>query len=427
MDPVPRRIGDTNAMLSHLVFNFAAITPRLAGGVATVCQAMARHIPPHLPETHSSVVVGAEGWGDRYPLPPDLPCLDLQRSSIRRGGHRLLEFLDPEPGPLSQLGRTLRESLRKAPAFPSALAGGTVIHCPYQVIHPPVPKAWNLPYVMNLHDIQHEHYPNFFSPEELAWRRHHYLASAQHAMAVCVVDEWTRRDLLTHLPLEPDKVFVAPFGPTWSTADGPGVPGFATLRQKHGIPEAFAYYPAQTWPHKNHARLLEAMKLLKDRGVHLHLVCSGHLTDRHSELLKQAEELGLSNQIQFLGLVEEGEVRALYRNARLVVIPTLFEGGSGIPVLEAMALGAPLAASTACGIPDAVGDAALLFDPLNPPEMAEALGRLWTDEALRLELMDRERQRSTRWNWDQAALTYRDIYTEVLARWKVRHRKDSRP
>ncbi|MDP1832479.1 MAG: glycosyltransferase family 1 protein [Geothrix sp.] len=337
-------------------------------------------------------------------------------------GIKLLAHLDPRPS-FSEKGRRLRDAFLHRPAtFPAELAATTIVHCPYQMVHPLVPDAWNLPYVINLHDIQHEHYPEFFTLDELAWRREHYLASAHHATALCVVDEWTRRDLVNHLPIDPEKVFVAPFGPTWDIPHASDDSVWKSLQRERGLPEAFAYYPAQTWIHKNHARLFEALHHLATQGIKIPLVCSGHLTERHAELAQKAKELGID--VHFLGLVKDVEVRAMYRQARMVVIPTLFEGGSGIPVLEAMALGVPLAASTACGIPEAVEDAALLFDPLEPGEMAHVIGRLWGDPELRKTLAQRGLKRSQNWNWGRAAATYRDIYTEVLARWKAPPRRN---
>lgn len=401
-------------MLKHLVLDFAAIDPVVAGGVATFCQGIARHLPPRLEGVEAQVLLGHTGWAAHCPLPESLPELDLSHTSTRRMGFRLLESLDPSAPLTHRFSRGVREAFRRPAGFPKALAAQTLIHCPYQVVHPLVPRAWPLPYVINLHDIQHEHFPEFFSPGELAWRRRHYLASAQHAAAVCVVDEWTRRDLLSYLPLDPEKVFVAPLGPTWSEA--PPLKEAELTLEPLGLPRDFLYYPAQTWPHKNHLRLFEALKHLKDRGLPIPLVCSGHLTDHHANLQRTALEAGL--EIHFLGLQPQSIVQALYAQSRAVVIPTLFEGGSGIPVLEAMSFGKALAASAVCGIPDAVGEAALLFDPMDPAAMAEAIQGMWEDAELRGQLSARALRQAKAWSWDRTAAAYRDIYREVLARWK---------
>lgn len=409
-------------MLRHLLLNFAALIPERSGGVATICHHFAQHFPNRMRPAKTTLLLGSAEWLPPYTLPAELPVLNLGHTSIRRSGFRLMNHLDPQPGLKAALGRTFDERANRIPRFPEHLSGGTIVHCPYQWLHPAVPRAWNLPYVMNLHDIQHEHFPEFFSPEELAWRRKHYLASAKHAMGICVLDEWTRRDLLNHLPIEPEKVFVAPYGPTWlETTPSEGL-DWPRLSRELGLPEIFAYYPAQTWVHKNHARLFEALHLLAGQGIGIPLVCTGHLNDHHPELARLAESLGL--EVHFLGLLAEEEVRMLYRKTRMVIIPTLFEGGSGFPVLEAMGLGVPLAASNACGIPDAVGDSALLFDPLDPADMARAIGRLWGDPELRGTLAERGLKRSRQSSWERSSAAYRDIYEDVLARWKARPDKD---
>jgi glycosyltransferase involved in cell wall biosynthesis len=409
-------------MLRNLVFDFAALDPATAGGVAAVCRAMAEHIPGKLPGVNTLVMTAQEGWESTFPLPEGLSRIRVLGLTNRKVGMALERELQPKvPEWHRWLRRKVLQPRAREHAFLRRHQANTVVHCPYQVVHPLPPAAWNLPYVINLHDIQHEHFPEFFSDEELAYRRTHYLASAQHAMAVCVVDAWTKRDLLAHLPLPESKVFVAPIGPTWADPTPLSLEEEADIRRTHDLPDAFAFYPAQTWPHKNHARLLEALAALRrEQGLQVHLVCTGHLTERHMQLVAQAESLGIGEQVRFLGLVPGPHVKALYRMARMVVIPTLFEGGAGIPVLETMSMGRPLAASTACGIPDAVGDAALLFDPLNPQDMASAIGRLWQDESLRKELGTRAQIRSKAWNWDSAAQGYADIYREVLARWNAR-------
>jgi glycosyltransferase involved in cell wall biosynthesis len=409
-------------MLEHLIFNFAAITPELAGGVATVCQSMAHHLPEELPGAETTLLLGPGDWQARYPLPMALNKLSIRGLSARKAALRVDSYLrqGAQPGLGGALG-SLPVTLGCRPPFRGAHAKGTILHCPYQVVHPLPPKAWALPYVINLHDIQHEHLPDFFTPKELAWRREAYLASARHAMAVCVVDEWTRRDVLAHLPIEPSKVYVAPFGPTWDTP-GPLTPGATgALQRAYALPPAFLFYPAQTWPHKNHERLLEALALLRrDRGLSIPLICTGHLNEYHPRLVERAAALGLIDEVRFLGLIPSADVQALYRMAVGVVIPTLFEGGPGIPVLEAMALGAPLAAARSCGIPDAVGDAGLLFDPLSVPDMAEAVATLWLREDLRLDLAQRGLARMADWSWNRAAATYAGIYKEVLAQWSFR-------
>ncbi|MBL0313251.1 MAG: glycosyltransferase [Holophagaceae bacterium] len=132
-------------------------------------------------------------------------------------------------------------------------------------------------------------------------------------------------------------------------------------------------------------------------------------------------ELGLGEQLQLLEVIPLQDVQNVYRIARMTVIPTPFEGWSGIPVFEAMALGSPLATSRACGIPEAVSDAGLLFDGLDVANMAQALKRLWLDENLRKGLAAQALIASAARTWDRAAQTYAGIYTEARTLWMRDH------
>lgn len=406
--------------LENLIFNFIPIDPEVAGGIATVCQMMATHVPPELPGSRTIVLTGGHAWDNRFPLTGQAEFLDVPFASNHGAGLPLLEKLCP--GRATALGSRIWAKLRRRdPVFPSDIASKSVVHCPYQVMNPKPGRHWNLPYVINLHDLQHEHFPEFFSPKDLERRKTRYLASALAAQAVCVVDEWTRRDVLNHLPIPESKVHVAAFGPTWEETTPLTPEDRDQLLERYDLPPAFAFYPAQTWPHKNHARLVEALGALKQRGVVVPLVCTGHINDHGTKVMAQVETLGLSSQVRFLGLIPGQDIKRLYQAARMTVIPTLFEGGCGIPVLESMALGSPLAASTACGIPEAVGDSAMLFDPLDIGDMVRAIECLWADEALRTRLADGARRRSSLNTWKRAAATYRDVYTEAIHRWNAEH------
>ena len=402
--------------LEHLIFNFLPVDPAVSGGVATVCQALARYIPGVAGARKTWVLTGCDDWDTLFPLKGD-----FERLVYPKGAQRTVGFDLERRMAAANWSTTLRHGmarlLRQRSAFAADLARNSVVHCPYQILRPPPPRQWALPYVINLHDLQHEHFPEFFSAEKLRYRRMRYLASARAAAAVCVVDEWTKRDVLAHLDIPEAKVFVAPFGPTWPEASRYEQADLQNLGKRYSLPQYFAYYPSQTWPHKNHLRLMEALHVLKGEGLVIPLVCTGHQNDHYQTIVAKAAELALQGQLHFLGMIPQPDVLGLYRGARMTVIPSLFEGGPGIPVLEAMALASPLAASTACGIPEAVGDAALLFDGLDVADMARALKRLWSDANLRQELAARGLARSAPRTWERAARRYADVYAEARRRW----------
>ena len=145
---------------------------------------------------------------------------------------------------------------------------------------------------------------------------------------------------------------------------------------------------------------------------HRILVCSGQLTDHYAELQRSLTQLRLAEQVQFLGFVPEPEVAGLYADARLLVMPTRFEAGS-FPVWEAFAAGVPVVCSTVTSLPEQVGDAGLLVDPLDAAAMAAAIRRLWEDDGLRADLVQRGRRRLSELSWTQTARRMRAVYREV--------------
>lgn len=171
-----------------------------------------------------------------------------------------------------------------------------------------------------------------------------------------------------------------------------------------------------TWPHKNHARLFEALAYLRDRrGLTVNLVCTGA---RHEEswpaLQQQIEDLKLHDQVRFLGFVSSEELKALYALARCLVLPTLFEANS-LPIFEAWAEGAPVASSDVTALPEQLGDAGLLFDPLDPEAMGDAIARLFQDDSLCADLRAKGKKRLADFDWDRTARGYRAIYRRTAS------------
>jgi glycosyltransferase involved in cell wall biosynthesis len=186
------------------------------------------------------------------------------------------------------------------------------------------------------------------------------------------------------------------------------------VRAKYQLREPFALYPAGIWRHKNHVRLLEALASLRDQeGVIVRLVCPGTLRkDFWPEVERCLHAFGLADQVQFLDLVPDADLRALYSLAQFLIFPTLFEAIS-LPVFEAWQAGLPVACSNVTALPEQVGDAALMFDPRSSSSIASAVARMATDPDLRLDLRSRANQRIKTFNWERTAKAYRAVYRRV--------------
>ncbi|MDQ7857232.1 MAG: glycosyltransferase family 1 protein [Armatimonadota bacterium] len=286
-----------------------------------------------------------------------------------------------------------------------------VIHFPFQVF-----AICALPTIYNPHDLQHLHHPEFFSPGVLAWRTTVYPAGCRAAHTVVVASEWVKEDVLRHFEIPREKVQVIPWAPPTQVHRPPTDEDLAEARGTYGLTEPFAFYPSVTWPHKNHLRLLEALARLRDREqLRVRLVCTGFKNDHWPVIERRIEALRLGGQVQFLGVVPALHLRALYRLAQFVVIPTLFEAASG-PLMEAWEDGAPVACSNVTSLPEQAADAALLFDPLSVDVIARAVARMATDPGLRADLVRRGARRLRDFSWERTAKAYRAVYRRAAGR-----------
>jgi glycosyltransferase involved in cell wall biosynthesis len=328
-------------------------------------------------------------------LPPVRPVLQAARRLARPLFRRAL---DETPGPIASDG--FIESL-----------GVDVAHFPYQSM-----VLSSVPSIFNPWDLQHLHYPEFFSPQDLARREATYPAYCRHATAIAVASQWTKNDVIRQYDIDPEKVYVIPFAASTDIYEPISTENLRRVQDAHRLPQAFAFYPAQTWAHKNHIRLLEALALLRDRHrLRVHLVCTGALNDFWPTISQRIGELGLADQVRFLGFVPQADLHALYRLAQFVVVPSLFEGW-GFPLIEAFREGAPVASSAATSLAEYAGDAALLFDPTSVERIAEALRRVATDSGLCNTLRQRGRERVEMFSWERTAKAYRALYRKVAGR-----------
>lgn len=283
-----------------------------------------------------------------------------------------------------------------------------VVHFPYQTFH-----ATTAPSIFNPWDLQHEHHPEFFSTLDLKVRRRSYRAWCDAATVVEVASHQTKLDLVHFLGLQASKILVVPRAAPTTLASPPAPGELDGVRRTYELPEEFLFYPAQTWPHKNHISLLRAMKLLEERdGATIYLVCCGRQNDFWPAIEAEVRSLGLQDRVRFLGFVTDEYVRALYRLATATVFPTLFEGG-GLPALEALSEGSALACSDIPVLTNQVRDAAALFDPTSVESIATALRRVWTDQEYRSSLVKRGKAIQSEKDWDTIARTYRALYRSL--------------
>jgi glycosyltransferase involved in cell wall biosynthesis len=326
----------------------------------------------------------------------------------------------PPPGVRGKLRRWLARALlgdtrRAWPEVPRSdgfyeSLGAQVIHWPWQHF-----VVTALPSVFNPHDLLHLHHPQFFTPRDITAREAVYPVACRLARTVVVASEWTRDDIAARYAVSRDRMQIIPWAAPTAAAEL--VPdAVAAARKKFALPEAFAFFPAVTWEHKNHLRLVAALAAVRDRvGVKIPLICTGHRFERHAARVEaEVARLGLAEQVRFLGSVSFAELRAIYRAAEFVIIPTLFEAASG-PMFEAWNEGIPVACSTVTSLPQQAADAAHLFDPYDTAAIASALEKMHTDPAYRAQLVAAGTRRLADFPWERTARAYRAVYRQAAS------------
>jgi glycosyltransferase involved in cell wall biosynthesis len=295
------------------------------------------------------------------------------------------------PASTSKAGRLRAMAL--STAFPQRLRGEfkadgvSGVHFPVTI---PIPRGTGAPTVTTLLDLQHELHPRFFSRAERLYRRFMYRAAVRESLLVITISEHVGETLIERLDVEPDRLRVIYLGVDLDR-----------LRPTKGQRAPFLLYPANGWPHKNHARLLKAFELVRRERPELRLVLTG----------SGLEGLPRASGVDVRGHVSRDELVRLYQTAHALVFPSLYEG-FGLPPLEAMACGCPVACSSSGALPEVCADAVKYFDPREPEAMASAVLDVLEDAGA---LVERGLARAARFTWAECAHRHDDVYEELLA------------
>jgi glycosyltransferase involved in cell wall biosynthesis len=284
-----------------------------------------------------------------------------------------------------------------------------LFHSPYYVM----PYAMPCPTVVTLHDLIPSLYPESLPRARLAplfvllqrlalWR----------AKGILVDSQATAEDVHSMLGAPISRLTVAPLGVEERFRPVPEAER-TQMRERLGLRAPYILYLGINKPHKNLVRLIEAWAGLRpsERGA-CWLVLAGPDDPRYSQPRQAVVRLGLTESVRFVGEVADEDLPGLYAGAQAFVLPSLYEG-FGLPVLEAMACGAPVACSRTSSLPEIVGDAALTFDPLSVPRICGALGRLLTEPGLRQRLSVLGQERAARFTWRRTAEATLALYRHI--------------
>ncbi len=271
-----------------------------------------------------------------------------------------------------------------------------------------------VPAILTIVDIQQEYHPEFFSKSDLELRERSYRSSADRADHIIAISTFTGDTLVEKYCIPENKISVVLLGYNRNAFKRLKRDRVEEFRRKYRLPRGFLFYPAATWPHKNHMNLLRAYKLLKDRNrFEDKLVLTGIKEQNHKAVKNEIIRLGLQGDVIHLGYLPYKDLPLLYNAAKVMVFPSFFEG-FGLPVVEAMAVGLPVACSNVTSLPEVAGEAALLFDPASPEDIAEKVSMIYADKGLREELIRRGLERARLFTWENTARKTLKVYEEVF-------------
>ncbi len=275
------------------------------------------------------------------------------------------------------------------------------------------PLNSSIPSVITVHDLAFLRWPHFLTETHAAYYSQIDRA-VLHARHIIVPSESTKRDVIGQLGASPKKISVIYEAAAPHYCPLSQERCRAAMQAKYGIPEKYIFFVSTIEPRKNIEGLLEAFYHLRkyyyveDTG----LVLAGKPGWLYEEIYRKVEQLELGQCTFFVGRVPDEDLHQLFVGARCHVHPALYEG-FGLSPLEAMACGTPTIVSNTSSMPEVVGDAGLIVDPANREEIAVAMHRLLTEEALHQELSQKGLQRASVFSWSRAASETLDVYRMV--------------
>ncbi len=373
----------------HVGLNLVYLVPGETGGMETYARELIPHLAAAAPQVRFTAFVNREAAGTPGPWNGGVNAVTVPVNARRRA-----EWVRGEQLLLPRLASRERVHLLHS-------LGGTA---PWRGA--PVRVA-------TIHDLNYLRVPDaHFGVRGLGMRVLVPLA-ARRSHRLIADSQSTRDDLVTLLGVAAERIDVVHLGVRAPAPEADRLPA-AVARERFGLAaRTVILSPSAKRPHKNLERLLEAVALLPaPRPV---LVIPGYPTPHEQQLRQRAMSLGVADDVRFPGWIGGAELEGLHAAAAGVVFPSLYEG-FGLPVLEAMARGVPVACSSTSSLGEIAGDAAITFDPLDVAGIAAAIGRLAAGGAGMERLRAAGRARAARFTWEAAAARTLESYRRAAAR-----------
>jgi len=292
--------------------------------------------------------------------------------------------------------------------FDRLLPDGTLFHATEHLLLP----LRSVPTVLTVHDLIFRRLPEHHKSLNRWYLNAALPLYCRRATHIIAISQCTRRDLIASYQIDPEKISVI-----HEAADPRFEPQpperVAAVRQRYDLPERYLLFVGTIEPRKNLTRLLHVFERLHREKLTDALVIVGKRGWLYDDFFAELERSPAGERVILPGYVPDEDLPAVYAGAQALAFPSLFEG-FGLPAVEAMATGTPVACSGTSSLPEVVGGAALTFDPTSEEAIGSALRRLLTEPGLRRELAERGLERAARFSWDRVAAETEAVYDHVL-------------
>ncbi len=277
--------------------------------------------------------------------------------------------------------------------------------------------------VVTLHDVIADHNPDLVFPNlksKLFWKLKQRVAVHQ-ADVVATVSEYSRRQIANYYDIEESQIRVISEGARadFRVLEAGNETAETLKRYGLGATDAFLLYVGGISPHKNLTRLVQAFETIARESPDIKLVLVGDFKDdpffsAYPELKSIVAKLGLEARVIFTGFIPDLELARFYNAATLLVFPSL-EEGFGLPAIEAMSCGTPVAASNCSSLPEVLGDAGCFFDPLDTENIAGTVLSILQNDDVRRTMREKGLKRAERFLWKNAASDLLAVFNELVA------------
>lgn len=279
------------------------------------------------------------------------------------------------------------------------------------------PEKCPVPTVASILDVQHEFFPEYFEKKVLESIRNSTRTTLEQVNGIITISDFSKNTIIEKYGVETQKIQVTYLNSDecfdWNLNEGK----LFEIRKRVG--ERYLFYPANTWPHKNHMNLLKAYVILKNKyNTNLRLVFTGDEKQEQDEIAQFIRVHNLKNDISYLGYLPQEDMPYVFANAEIMVFPSVFEG-FGIPLVEAMRAGTPIACSQCGSIPEVAGDAALYFDAYNPENIADKINLLQSDEKLKNSLISKGKKQAKKYSWKTCAEDTFEYLKKIYEQYKM--------